>query len=129
MLTLNTIFSSPSRTSILRTLQYQTQPLALRHIAYLTQIPIYSIQRSLEQLHKQKFVTRRKHKKQVVFALNKNHKLYDFIKKIFTLEEKQMLSEKAQAHKKRAQAILKFTSNLQKTFHKKKFKKWTLKIF
>ncbi|HLG20751.1 MAG TPA: hypothetical protein VI895_13180 [Bdellovibrionota bacterium] len=77
-----TIFCSQARTAVLQTLYRQSRPIPLRHVAYLSQSPVYSVQRALKQLQREYRVVRKQEGNRVLFALNTRHPDFSFLSRI-----------------------------------------------
>lgn len=120
MVDFSTIFSSRAKYLVLRVLALHTQPVPLRHVAYLAELPVFSVQVALKQLMKDRLIKRNEKKSFVVFKLNQMHVCSEFIKKVFMLE-REMLFEKPTIHDhERAQSTLVFADEMIELFAKVK---------
>lgn len=108
MFDLSVIFSSKARGAVLRTLCYQGAPLPLRHIAYLSEAPLYSVQRALGQLVDEKIVIRKKQGKYRLFSLNSDHEGYLFLTQLFHLEMNNRIAFSSKAYHQKAKDLLDF---------------------
>ena len=113
MFDLGVIFSSKARVGVLRTLCYQGAPLPLRHIAYLSGAPLYSVQRVLQQLVHEKMVIEKRRGKYRLFLLNRRHAYYAFLHQIFDLEMKHQIIFSSTQYHQRAKELLDFASSAQ----------------
>ncbi len=104
------IFASKARIKTLRTLYYQESPLPLRHVAVLSQMPLFSVQRVLNQMVAEKMVSQKKQKNYRLFSLNRKHQSYPFLAGLFELEMKNQIPAR---HDKKAHNLLDFIMNAQ----------------
>ena len=74
---LSQIFSSQARTRTLETLYYQPQGIPLRHVGYLAELPVFSIECALKKLLKERIVKKKKSGNRTLFSLNKKHASYE----------------------------------------------------
>lgn len=110
------IFSSKARISILRVLSCQAEPLKLRHIAVLANYPIYSIQRALNQLKKEKLIHKKKERQYRLYSLNQGHPHYSFIGALFELETKNRILWNSQRYEQKATSALEFANSALRLF-------------
>jgi len=120
MFDLSQIFSSKARTKILMTLFQQDQPIPLRHVAYLCEIPVYSVQCALKQLTREKIVFRKRDGRHLLFGLNKQNPNYSFLAGIFLFAVNFKVRARAENYSKRASSTLKFISSSREFFKKVK---------
>src|SRR3990167_866430 len=117
---LDSIFSSVAKIKILRTLCRQSLPLSLRRIAAVSELPVFSVQRALQQLQDEKWVVRKKAQNRVLFLLNSRHEAYDFIHAVFDLEIHRHLEMRTHQYTAKAKAALTFADSAQNFFRKTK---------
>lgn len=120
MLDIAHIFSSRARAKVLRTLYYQEAPLPLRQVAYLAQMPLFSIQRVLKQMAEEKLVTRKKQKQYRLFSLNRTHAFYSFLAELFDLERRYDASFLSSRFDRKAKNLLDFVSATRDLFRNMK---------
>ena len=125
---LASLFSSKARTKILRTLHYQSQALPLRHIALLADVPVFSIQRALNQLLSEKIIHKKIKNQYTLYSLNKNHPCSNLLSLIFVLEEKALLQTKAPQYHNKAIISLNFSAAAIHLFQKRTHKITTNKF-
>lgn len=116
MLDIASLFSSKSRLDVLRVLAHQTAPLALRHIAALSDSPLFSVQRALAQLVKEEILIRQKKGRYVFFSMNEHHPFHTFLTRFFDLEMRSRLALLADSYSKKAQSSLDFSSTARELF-------------
>jgi hypothetical protein len=120
MLDFSTIFSSRAKYLVLRVLALHTQSVPLRHVAYLAELPVYSVQVALKQLQKEKLIKRNEKKHFVMFSFNQMHASSVFIKKVFELEREMFFNGPTKQDHERAQSALKFADDMIELFRKVK---------
>lgn len=125
MLDISDIFSSRARCKVLRTLHHQTAPLCLRHIAYLSGAPLFSVQRVLKQLVDEKMVARKRRASHVLFSLNRQHRFDAFLTQVFDLEMKHHIVSASADYQTRAKHVLHFSHSALGII--KEAKSWTLR--
>lgn len=111
MLDLSEIFSSRATTKILQTLNQQQSAIPLRHIAYLSGLPLFSVQRALKQLVQKKIIKRKNKNNYSLFTLNPSHPCYVFLSKIFVLENQYKIHAKSKSFNKIAQNVILFCAD------------------
>lgn len=104
---LSLLFSSPARILALRALFCAQAPLPLRHVAYLTRAPLFSIQRALEQLAEEGLVLWTKKKNYRLFSLNHNHPSFPYLGRIFEIEREGQIA-RSNRYDQRAKDLLAF---------------------
>lgn len=127
MLTLTSLFSSPAKLKVLRTLAYQTSPLPLRQIAYLSGTPLYSVQRVLDQLTKEKILIKKRKRPFVFFSLNEMSLSFGLLKRLFDLESGVQIAANAGAYDLKAQSLLEFINQALPVL--KRGRSWASKRF
>jgi DNA-binding transcriptional regulator GbsR (MarR family) len=120
MFSLEDIFTSKAVIKVLRVLYFHSSPLLLRHIAYIADVPVYSIQRALKQLESDKVVIKKKKKHYTYFTLSKNHTYYDFIAKVFRLQMEYTNRLHAAQLNKKAKSVLEFSNSAHAVIKKAK---------
>ncbi len=120
MIDFSTIFSSRAKYLVLRVLALHTQPVPLRHVAYLAELPVFSVQVALKQLLKDKLIKRNEKKRFVVFTLNQLHECFVFIRKVFALERETIFEKPTKYDHKHAQSALVFADEMIEFFAKVK---------
>ncbi len=116
MIDLAEIFSSKARTKVLRTLYYQAEPIPLRHVATISDLPVFSIQCALKALVGEKIIKRKKRKKYTLFSLNEDHPCYQFLSKVFHLEMTSCLQADSDQYHKKAKSVLAFAASARRLF-------------
>lgn len=119
------IFTSKARVKILRTLYFQLQPTPLRHIAYISDLPIFSVQNATKSLLSDKIINKREKENYILFELNKKHPLYTVLEQFFIIEINNRISREAQTYFQKAKQALEFANaaNIIFTYAKKRSKK------
>ena len=102
------ILTSKARVLILRTLYFQPAAVPLRYIAYLSDLPVFSVQRALASLLEDGMVCRSESGNNVLFELNKDNPLYPTMEQFFLIEMKDRIANEARSHFKKAKAALEF---------------------
>lgn len=123
MLDIASLFSSRTRFRVLRTLVYQSQPLPLRHIAYLSGSPLFSVQRALKQLVEETILIQKREGCYSLFSLNTHHVSYPFLRQVFDLEMKNQIAFLSENYHKKAKSTLVFSSSARGLL--KKARLWT----
>ena len=103
---LSDILSSSSKTKVVEALSFQTEHVSLRHISYLTNLSVYSVEIALKQLLAEKIVERVKRKNKVIFSLNKKYFAYELLLIIFSEVKRFKIAQRAQVYSKRAPLVL-----------------------
>lgn len=131
VLDFSTIFSSRARFRVLRTLHHQTVPLCLRHIAYLSGVPLYSAQRVLQQLVHEKLLIRKIKGSYVLFFPNWQNTHAPFLAQLFELEMKTQIASMSNDYHRRAKSTLHFFSFGTSCYQRSQgmdFKKFFIKV-
>ncbi len=97
---------------------YSADFLPLRHIAYIAQLPVFSVQYALLQLHKQKIIVKKKHKRFALFKLNPNHPYVDLLAQLFEADTALQLQSDAKTYTNDARQALQFIHSAQAVFRK-----------
>lgn len=114
MADLASLFSSRAKTKVLRTLSCQSAPLPLRQIASLSDSPLFSVQRVLQQLTDEKIILRKKKGNLVLFALDQIHPAFSLLKQIFDLEMQDRIASSSNDYRQKAKGILDFSCAAQR---------------
>ena len=117
MLDIATLFSSKARTKVLQTLHLSHSPVALRHIALLADIPVYSVQQALKQLLQEQVIKKKKQSPYVLYFTNPDHASYDLLRDIFVLERKKRRQTTLKQRQQKARQALEFASSAQEFFY------------
>lgn len=125
MLDFSTIFSSRAKYLVLRVLSIQSQPIPLRHIAYLTELPVFSVQTALKQLAAERVVNRSRRKRFVLFMLNPMKEGVELIKDFFSMLRKADIEQRAKTYHEKANSVLTFSAEMHEIFSKARAKLWT----
>ena len=120
MFDLDQIFSSKAKIKVLRVLYYHSEPLLLRHVARIADLPVYSIQRALKQLLDDQIIIKKKKKHYTYYTLNKNHPSYEFIVDIFKLQIEYQGRSRSKLYHDKAKRVLKFSDSSIKMLRKAK---------
>lgn len=110
------IFSSVSKVKILRTLFLQDKPIPLRHIAYMSELPVFSVQTGIQSLLSDDMVNKTVEDKYVLFELNKTSPFYDVLKQIFIIEIQSRISRESENYNDRARQVLEFVNDANDVF-------------
>ncbi len=114
---LSDVLISRSRTRILEILWRQEQPLSVRRISDLANIPVSAISRVLRQLEREKILSSTRDRNSILFQLNCTHPFYEVWRGIFQLVEDFNLKTRATAYKTGAYA-LQFASEAHELYSK-----------
>ena len=106
---LASIFSSKARLRVLRTLTHQSASLPLRHIASLSETPLFSVQRVLQQLAEEKMVFKKRKGRYTLFSLNRNHLFFSFLIRMFDLETSNRIAFSSEGYDQKAKRLLEFS--------------------
>lgn len=104
------ILTSKAKVVILRTLYFQPAPVPLRHIAYLSDLPVFSVQRALASLLENGMICRSEKANNVLFELNRENALYPTMEQFFLIEMKDRIVAEAKTNYKKAKAALDFAN-------------------
>lgn len=110
METIFDILTSKAKIVILRTLYFQPAAIPLRHIAYLSNLPVFSVQRALASLLESGMVCRSERDNNVLFELDRDNSLYPTMEQFFIIEMKDRIANEAKTHFKKAKAALDFAN-------------------
>ena len=108
---MNTIFdilTSRAKVIVLRTLYFQPAATPLRHIACLSDVPIFSVQNALTSLMDSGIVIRSKRDNNVLFELNRKSPAYNALEQLFIVELNNRITAEANTYYQKAKAALKF---------------------
>lgn len=119
MIGLHHIFSSVAKIKILRTLCLQSLPMSLRTIASVSELPVFSAQRALQQLRDENWVARKRSQNRVLFLLNAAHDSYELVREIFNIEADLKLRRRASRYASQARSALDFADSARAFFKKK----------
>lgn len=117
MKTIFDIFTSKARGRILRTLYFQHQPTPLRHVALISDLPVYSVQNALDSLLTEEIVCRHEKGNNVLFELNKHHPLYSILEQLFITEAKTRIRMTAELLPHKARQSLEFANTTKTLLH------------
>lgn len=117
---LTDIFSSKASVKVLRFLSFQSQPVPLRHISDLTDLPVYSVQHCLRALLIEEFITEKKKGQYRLFSLNQKHKSYDFLIDVFRLETSYRIRSFSKTNQKTASKVMELCDSTWKILKKAK---------
>ncbi len=113
---ISTILSSKAKYRVLRTLFLQKIPIPLRHIGYLSNLYIYSVQQAVKNLLITGLIERKLKGRETLYFLNKNHNIYAVIINLFTSEIENEIKERARNYTLRAKSSLVFANSVHKLF-------------
>jgi hypothetical protein len=108
---LSRLFSSAARTAVLETLYPQSAPIPLRHVAYLSEAPLFSVQRALAQLTREKLVKRSMKRHRTLFILNTKHPDYDILSRVFRAATNATLERRSKTYAAHARRALEFANS------------------
>lgn len=114
------IFSSKAKIKILRTLYYQECAISLRQIAYISELPVFSIQNALKDLLREKIIKKRKKGNRLMIQINKESEYYNFLKELFCIEEKSRIAAEAKQFDQKAKNVLMFANSANNFFERVK---------
>lgn len=96
---------------ILRTLCFQNQPIPLRHVAYISNLPVFSVQRAIEPLTDDKIIIKLYSENNVLFKINTNNTLYNLLMQFFIMEMNNTISMESAKYSEKAKDVLEFTES------------------
>lgn len=112
------LFSSAAKFETLGLLSQRSSPLPLRHIAYLTGLPIRSVEMAVAALCKQKALRRQKVGRRFLISINEEHDKTALVREIFGLVNKRISPQPNLDTK--AQQVLAFVDSTNDLFRKVK---------
>jgi hypothetical protein len=113
-------FSSEAKFRILDVLSSQTTPIPLRHISYLAELPVRSVELALKSLSTEKLVLKEKRARYVLFGLNRSHPAAETIIALFEfLRNRELVARSAQYHS-RGEGALVFASETHELYRNQK---------
>ena len=116
MKTICDIFTSRAVVRVLRTLYLQSEPIPLRHVAHISDLPIFSVQNAVKKLMQNRLISQSKRDNNVLFELNRSHRFYALIGEFFDLETRDRIFHESQGLSDKAQEVLSFASSALKIF-------------
>lgn len=122
MTVLSQIIASKAKLQVLRTLYYSKNFMPLRHIAYISDLPVFSVQYSVLDLQKQRVILKKKHKNFSLFKLNTEHPYFSLLAELFKADTALRLQAHAKTYKKQVAPTIKFIHSAQNIFKKVKSK-------
>jgi hypothetical protein len=123
MFDLATYFSSRAKVTCLEVLCRHFSPLPLRHVAYLCNLPVFSIQRALADLTETGIVVRKKREHSVLYAMNRKHPHFRLFSKLFHFLDEELLKERPEGYHASARHALAFASESREIYSHRKRKK------
>ncbi len=117
------IFTSKAKVVVLQTLYFQEQPIPLRHLAEISNLPIYSVQNATCQLLDDELIIKIEEGNNTLFKLNKDHPLYNTLEQIFIIEMKDRIALNANSFEQKARRALEFINTTNVIFKHAKKKK------
>ena len=108
MKNMSAIFTSKARVKILRTLCFQEQAIPLRHLAYLSDLPVFSVQNALKAFVSEGLIVRTERDNNVLFELNPSDVFYPLMRQIFHLETGYHIRSEAKKYFAKAAQVLQF---------------------
>ncbi|PIR22718.1 MAG: hypothetical protein COV44_06075 [Deltaproteobacteria bacterium CG11_big_fil_rev_8_21_14_0_20_45_16] len=110
------IFSSRAKFKVLKLLIQYSQPIPLRTVANLLNLPIRSVVVALDALSKQKIVRDSPSKHNRLFQMDQSHPLYEELKNIFAQIEKSEIKIRSITHQPEATKAHKFAQSVNQLF-------------
>lgn len=117
------IFTSKARVKILRTLYFQLQAIPLRHIAYMSDLPIFSVQNAVKSLLNDKIISETKEVNYVLFELNRRNPFYALLEQFFIIEINNRICMEAKTYYQKARQALEFANAANTIFKRAKQKR------
>lgn len=118
MKTVFDIFTSKARGRILRTLYCQHQPIPLRHVSLISDLPVYSVQKALDSLLAENIVCRHEKENNVLFELDRQHPFYPVFEQLFITEMKTRIRMAAEMLHHKARQSLEFANTARTLLHR-----------
>lgn len=94
----------------MRTLYFQPQAIPLRHIAYLSSLPIFSVQHAIKSLLESRILHKREEGNNVLFEINRKSLLYATLEQFFIIELNNRIVAEAKTYYQKAKAVLNFAN-------------------
>jgi len=110
------LFSSRAKFKVLRLLLQYSQPIPLRTIADLIELPIRSVVLALEDFLKQKLVFDSRKANSRLFQIDRNHPLYGELKDIFAQIEASEIRLQLPRNQREATKAFKFAQSANRFF-------------
>jgi DNA-binding transcriptional ArsR family regulator len=110
------VFSSKSKFKVLKLLIQYREPIPLRTISSLVELPIRSVVLALESLLQQEIVEDMRMNNNRLFRMNQNHLFCDELKNIFSAVEESEIKIRSKSYKNEATRALKFAQSATKFF-------------
>ena len=120
MNSLDSLFSSTAKVRILRALFSSSQAFSLRQLARLCQIPVFSVQKALQQLVAADVVKTAKVGHKLFCSPNPKYFSGRLLRTIFVLERNDGLQKRADQYSARAKSALQFASTAHDFFHNRR---------
>jgi hypothetical protein len=116
MLEFSDLFSSKAKFNVLRMLFLQSLPISLRQIAMISNVGLYSVQRSLNQLVHDGIVLQKRSGQYRLFRLDPKNIYFDVLSRIFEIEISSRIQFQRQRWQSKAKAALLFSSSAIQLF-------------
>ncbi len=113
------VLSSAAKFKVVGLLCERSSPLPLRHVSYLTGLPVRSVELAVASLYKQEVVRRRRSSRQVQFSINDQHPLTPLLREIFALVREHENAQRTNLDAK-ARSVLSFVDSANDLFLKVK---------
>lgn len=110
------LFSSKAKIKILRALYSLSRPIALREIARLAGLPVYSVQYGLKQLLQEKILTKKNQKNRTLYSLNSTHLYFQTLAQLFNMDTQLRLQHRALSYAKKTKPLLDFITSAETIF-------------
>ncbi len=117
------LFASKAKIKILRTLFSSATPVALRQIATLAGLPVYSVQYGLKQLLQEKILSKRNQKNRTFYTLNSTHPYFQILAHVFSMDTRLRLQHRALNYTKKTKQVLDFISSAEAVFKTIRYRK------
>ncbi|MBN8555134.1 MAG: hypothetical protein J0L93_06805 [Deltaproteobacteria bacterium] len=117
-LQISDVISSKARFKVLKCLEQQFEPISLREVISLTELPIRSVELALKSLVKERILKDYRKKRSHLFQLREDHLLTPSIKSIFQALRNTELEQRAKTYTKEANKALAFAQSAIDLFGK-----------
>jgi DNA-binding transcriptional regulator GbsR (MarR family) len=108
------ILTSQAQIQVLKTLMLQPDPLRLRPLSTLAQLPVRSVELALKHLIHLKLIQKRKFENFFGYQINSNHQFFPFFRNMFQDEQRFMIQQRSRYYQKLAKTILPFQSKMHR---------------
>lgn len=115
---LDSLFSSTAKVRLLRVIFSSNHSFNLRQLASICNLPVFSVQKALQQLADQNVIIMAKAGNKLLSVPNRQHSQAQLMRAVFMLEKKEALQKRAVNYSFRAKNALRFASEARTFFNR-----------